>query len=112
MSLIKCPECGREVSDKAESCIHCGYPLDKIEENQEIEQEINRKIQEEFGSEQWTYMLGIIFLFFGIIIGMIIGYKLGSWGIGIGIAVSSLITGSFFIALAKIIGLLEEIKAK
>lgn len=28
MALIKCQECGREVSDKAEMCIHCGYPLD------------------------------------------------------------------------------------
>lgn len=27
MALIKCPECGREVSDKAEICIHCGYPI-------------------------------------------------------------------------------------
>lgn len=27
MSLIKCPECGKEISDKAEQCIHCGYPL-------------------------------------------------------------------------------------
>lgn len=27
MALIKCPECGREVSDKAPACIHCGYPL-------------------------------------------------------------------------------------
>jgi len=25
--LIKCPECEREVSDQAEICIHCGYPL-------------------------------------------------------------------------------------
>ena len=27
MSLIKCPECGKEISDKASACIHCGYPL-------------------------------------------------------------------------------------
>ena len=27
MALIKCPECGREVSDKAIACIQCGYPL-------------------------------------------------------------------------------------
>ena len=27
MALIKCPECGKEVSDKAPSCIHCGYPI-------------------------------------------------------------------------------------
>lgn len=29
MALINCPECGKEVSDKAQSCIHCGYPLKK-----------------------------------------------------------------------------------
>ena len=27
MALIKCPECGHEVSDKASSCPNCGYPL-------------------------------------------------------------------------------------
>ena len=27
MALIKCPECGKEISDKAPSCIHCGFPL-------------------------------------------------------------------------------------
>lgn len=30
MALIKCPECGREISDKAEKCIHCGYPIQEI----------------------------------------------------------------------------------
>lgn len=28
MALIKCPECGSNISDKAHHCIHCGYPLD------------------------------------------------------------------------------------
>lgn len=27
MALIKCPECGKEISDKAEKCIHCGFPI-------------------------------------------------------------------------------------
>ena len=27
MSLIKCPECGHDVSDKARTCPHCGYEL-------------------------------------------------------------------------------------
>ena len=27
MALIKCPECGKEISDKASACIHCGFPL-------------------------------------------------------------------------------------
>lgn len=25
--LIKCPECGKEISDKSKQCIHCGFPL-------------------------------------------------------------------------------------
>ncbi len=27
MALIKCPECGKQVSDKAEACPNCGYPV-------------------------------------------------------------------------------------
>ena len=26
MALIKCSECGREISDKAPACVHCGCP--------------------------------------------------------------------------------------
>lgn len=26
MSLIRCPECGNSISDKAEKCPHCGLP--------------------------------------------------------------------------------------
>ena len=25
MALIKCPECGKEISDKAKKCPNCGY---------------------------------------------------------------------------------------
>ena len=28
MALVKCPECGKEISDKSSACIHCGFPLD------------------------------------------------------------------------------------
>lgn len=28
MALIKCKECGKEVSDKAAKCIHCGAPIE------------------------------------------------------------------------------------
>ena len=31
MALIECPECGGKVSDKAPTCIHCGYPLHESE---------------------------------------------------------------------------------
>ncbi len=31
MALIKCRECGKEISDKAESCPNCGYRIHKKE---------------------------------------------------------------------------------
>lgn len=27
MALIKCPECSKEISDKCDICINCGYPI-------------------------------------------------------------------------------------
>ena len=30
MALIKCPECGREISDKAAACPNCGCPLSEM----------------------------------------------------------------------------------
>ena len=32
MALIKCPECKKEISDKATQCIHCGCPIEKEKE--------------------------------------------------------------------------------
>lgn len=29
MALINCPECGKEVSDNAEVCVNCGFPIVK-----------------------------------------------------------------------------------
>lgn len=31
MALIKCPECGKEISDQASSCPNCGTPIKKGE---------------------------------------------------------------------------------
>ena len=32
MALIKCPECGSDISDKATSCPNCGYRVSKFKE--------------------------------------------------------------------------------
>ena len=37
MALIKCPECGKDISDTCENCIYCGYPIRK-------RKKINKKI--------------------------------------------------------------------
>lgn len=32
MAMIKCPECGKEISDKAAFCVGCGFPISGSEE--------------------------------------------------------------------------------
>lgn len=36
MSLIKCPECGKEISDQASSCPNCGYGLNTTQYGHEL----------------------------------------------------------------------------
>ena len=31
MALIKCPECGKDISSLSKACIHCGFPLEDSE---------------------------------------------------------------------------------
>ena len=50
MALIKCPECGKEVSDKAVSCVNCGYPIREFL-LQEQEPEANNKTFEHNNTE-------------------------------------------------------------
>ena len=37
---MKCPECNKDISDHAEICIHCGYPIKKHQEEQSVSQNI------------------------------------------------------------------------
>lgn len=37
MALVKCPECGREVSSSAQSCQNCGYPIQEHVKERELE---------------------------------------------------------------------------
>lgn len=53
MALIKCPECGKEVSDKATICIECGFPIHdyilKVNEERKLqEKKANENIKLEF----------------------------------------------------------------
>lgn len=47
MALIRCPECGREISDKATVCPGCGYPMAEnhrdLSEKERILQEAEAK---------------------------------------------------------------------
>ena len=39
MSLILCPECKHEISDKAPYCIHCGFPLNTSYQSGQIRED-------------------------------------------------------------------------
>lgn len=43
MALIKCPECGHDVSDKAESCPNCGYKISEKTGNDTYEPQKQNK---------------------------------------------------------------------
>ena len=42
MALIKCPECGKEISDTAKSCPNCGYEKGKLEQNSNSNQSLSK----------------------------------------------------------------------
>lgn len=44
MALVKCPECGNDVSTLAKCCIHCGCPIEQIEEEYADKFQTKRKV--------------------------------------------------------------------
>ena len=65
MALIKCPECDKKVSDKAESCPHCGYELKKkIEINNERLKDLKGKWNNKYLIVIVLILIGGYFLFF------------------------------------------------
>ena len=56
MSLIKCTECGSELSDKAKACPHCGIPMKEIQKILNPPKEEEKEQQ----SEQISYMASAV----------------------------------------------------
>ena len=74
MALIKCPECQKEISDKAHICPHCGYPI----EEQTIEEKEGQAIGEPILTFQErksvaSSILAVIFC--EVIIGVAFGFS-------------------------------------
>ncbi|MFA5616302.1 MAG: zinc ribbon domain-containing protein [Syntrophorhabdaceae bacterium] len=71
MPLIKCAECGKEISDKAFSCPHCGAPLNEEEQlnNPFRPKKVDLNIEKfEITDKKWKkyYALGIPLLAIGL----------------------------------------------
>ena len=74
--LINCPECGKEISDAADKCIHCGFPIEKYlkikaeEKRREEERKSNkpRAAYRVFDLVQLITLIELlIFFFIGVI---------------------------------------------
>ncbi len=94
MSLIKCSECGKEISDKASACISCGNPIHpqstEAKEDKKVV-EVVKVIEIEQTAKKWKKMgvwasfiifLGFFILFKSVVYGIIliiIGFIMVFW---------------------------------
>lgn len=78
MALIKCPECGREVSDKAAKCPNCGMPLSEVhvETQRSSNNGAGKKIEQSLSQKEKkripTWLLAIIIVGSLLIVGGIV----------------------------------------
>lgn len=84
MALIFCPDCGKEVSDSALSCPHCAFPLNRLKSNAMYPTIQNSQLVVAGYIVVFLslFLLPIIFMITGIVIG-IINITKGTAGHGI-----------------------------
>lgn len=104
MSMISCPECGKEISDKAMSCPNCGYVIKQSEQNMpETEPNKNKKEKKKdsklsifaaiFAFFTWTWWIGLILAIIDFVKNKNDGKRhIGSW--------FAIIFGIFYIFIA------------
>lgn len=64
MALIKCPECGKEISDKADSCPNCGYSMNS--ENEKVSFNLKAKRTGGTSKKSKILIIVLILLFIGV----------------------------------------------
>lgn len=64
MALIKCPECGKEVSDKAGKCPNCGTDLQAYDSN-------TKKNNPNLKVSKWGFLVA------GLVLGLVLGIAIG-----------------------------------
>jgi hypothetical protein len=58
MALISCSECSKEISDKANSCVGCGAPVERIYDIQDAVKEARVKVQKKLKNGDYTNEYG------------------------------------------------------
>lgn len=65
MALIKCSECGKKFSDKAETCPHCGCPIS-------VQKPTPQKIKVPMDKSTKAIIIGSISIIVAIVIGIVV----------------------------------------
>lgn len=75
MALIKCPKCGREISDKAINCVGCGWGVERVKESKKekitkLQHTVGMKREKSFPSANILFMtiLTLVMICFMIIV--------------------------------------------
>ena len=68
MALIRCPECGREISDQAQACPGCGFPISSCSSQREQLLEASRQKDRKFLIKAGGLSLLAIVLILGILV--------------------------------------------
>lgn len=75
MALIKCPECGKDISEAAEICVHCGFPI-----KQHLDQKEERTCNEVIiKKDQHDDKRNISFIIIGVLALVLIMIFVGSY---------------------------------
>ena len=96
MALIFCPDCGKEVSDNANICPNCAYPLSKLRNQPQPFTPVYQNNQLVIAGYIAVFLSFFIFPIFFMIIGIILGIinlTKGAIGHGILQIILSLIFG-------------------
>ena len=73
MALIKCPECGLSISDKAAACPNCGYPLRPAPEP--VEYELQKTYNSDSSAAGFLRFLAVLVWIGGLVLAIIAGYS-------------------------------------
>lgn len=73
MAIINCPECGKEISDKSETCIYCGYPLKETKSEEAPKDATSEKVSIRNNLENLGRKIGKrrLFVIFGAMLVMV-----------------------------------------
>lgn len=80
MALVKCPECGQTVSDKAEKCPKCGYPMVQAEKQVDAtpEEVTPKQVAVKRKKKPLIFLVGVVF-----VVAAVAFFVKGSFGVDV-----------------------------